>query len=65
METCPTDDDPQLYALERLPEPAAAVINEHLLVCEKCRQRLAGWDDCIAAMRKACRLTIGGRAAGR
>jgi len=53
MAPCPTDDDLELYALARMPESAAAVIEEHLLVCGNCRDRLAGWDEYIAAMRAA------------
>jgi predicted anti-sigma-YlaC factor YlaD len=36
-----TDDDPGLHALDRLPKPDTAQVEEHLLVCEECRQRSA------------------------
>ena len=35
--------------------PAAAPVEEHLLVCEECRARLAGGDAAIGAMREAMR----------
>ncbi len=38
------DDDLERYALNRLDETEAAPIEEHLLVCEECRKRLAEWD---------------------
>jgi anti-sigma factor RsiW len=47
------DDRLELYALNRLPEPEAAPVEEHLLVCEECRERLAGWDVYVVAMRGA------------
>ena len=33
----------------------AAPVEEHLLVCEECRVRLAEWDGYIRAMREAMR----------
>lgn len=54
MATCHiTDDDLELYAMDRLAEPDAAPFEEHLLVCEECRARLAGWDAYVSAMRAA------------
>jgi anti-sigma factor RsiW len=47
------DDDLELLALDRLPEAAAAPAEEHLLVCAECRERLAGWDEWVRAMRAA------------
>ena len=48
------DDDLELYALERLvTDERAAPVGRHLLVCEECRERLAGWDGYIGAMREA------------
>ena len=48
-----TDDDLEPYALGRLAEAQAAPVEEHLLVCEECRGRLAGWDGYPRAMRAA------------
>ena len=47
------DDDLELYAMERLPGSNTAAVEEHLLACEECRVRLAGWDGSIRAMRAA------------
>ena len=46
----PSDDDLGLLALDRLPEGAAEPVEEHLLVCAE-RERLAGWDEYVRAMR--------------
>lgn len=48
-----TDDLLELLALGRLPESAAEPAEEHLLICAECRERLAGWDQYVAAMRAA------------
>jgi anti-sigma factor RsiW len=45
----------ELYSLDRLAEPYAAPVEEYLLVCGKCRERLAGWDEYVRAMRAAMR----------
>ena len=47
------DNDLELYALDRMDEAAAPPVDEHLLVCEKCLARLAGWDAYVGAMREA------------
>jgi len=49
------DDYLELYALDRLAEPDAARVEEHLLVCGECRMRLAASDAYVAAMGAACR----------
>ena len=46
-----TEDDLERYALNRLPETDAAPLEEHLLVCEECRARLAEWGQYVGAMR--------------
>jgi predicted anti-sigma-YlaC factor YlaD len=48
-----SDDNLELCALDRPVEADAALVEEHLLVCEKCRERLAGWDEYVRAMRAA------------
>ncbi len=40
--------------MNRLSEPEAAPVEEHLLVCEECRARLTESDEYVAAMRAAC-----------
>ena len=49
-------------ALDRLSDERAAPVQEHLLVCDECRGRLAAWDAYVGAMRRAA-LNIGGNAA--
>ena len=44
------DDDIELYALDRLAETDAAPVEEHLLLCGECRERLVAWDDYVAAI---------------
>jgi CheY-like chemotaxis protein len=44
------------YAMDAAPAEAVASIEEHLLVCERCRQELSAGDDYIAAIRAAARL---------
>ena len=45
------DGDLDLYALDRLADTAP--VEEHLLVCEDCRARLAEWDAYVRAIRAA------------
>ncbi len=46
-----SDDDLELYAMDRLAADAAAPVEEHLLICAECRARLAGWGKWVRAMR--------------
>jgi len=48
-----TDEQLELYALGRLPEPQVAVLEEHLLICPVCRDRLDEADAFAIAMRDA------------
>jgi hypothetical protein len=48
-----TEDRFEVYALNRLPESEAAPFEEHLLVCEECRKRLAEWDAFVSGIRAA------------
>jgi hypothetical protein len=47
------DDQLELYALGRLTEPEQAALEEHLLICEACRQRLEEAEAFAKAMRRA------------
>ena len=49
------DDDLERYVLDRQSEERAAAIEEHLLVCEECQDRLAQTDQRVQAMRAALR----------
>ncbi len=46
-----TEEWLELYALGRLPEEKAEVLEEHILICEGCRERLDGADAYVRAMR--------------
>ena len=48
----PTEDALEEYALRRLSESDTATLEEHLLVCEDCRQSLLNIDEFILAMRQ-------------
>lgn len=48
------DDALEAYSLGRLADADAAPVEEHLLVCAECRDRLAEWDEYVRAMRSAC-----------
>jgi anti-sigma factor RsiW len=50
------DDDLEAYSLGRLSAAASAPVEEHLLGCARCQDRLARWDEYIGAMRGAGRL---------
>ncbi len=47
------DDLIDEYVLARLPETAAAALEEHLLICELCRDRLQLTEEFIQALRAA------------
>lgn len=49
----PSEDALELYALRRLAEGDEAPLEEHLLICEKCRNRLEEMDEYVAALREA------------
>lgn len=46
-------DEIELYSLDRLSEPELSRVEEHLLVCERCRRRLADEDRFSKAARAA------------
>jgi anti-sigma factor RsiW len=48
-----SDDLLERYAMGRLLESELAPVEEHLLICEDCRNRLAEIDADIAAIREA------------
>lgn len=50
-----SDDDLEGYSLGRLDDAAVAPSEEHLLVCEACRNRLTRWDQYVRALRAAGR----------
>lgn len=48
------------YALKKLPEELAASLEEHLLVCPGCQDRLQLTDDFIEALRAVGRAEANG-----
>jgi anti-sigma factor RsiW len=52
------DDDLEAYSLGRLSPSASAHLEEHLIGCTGCLDRLTGWDEYIGAMRAACRTLL-------
>jgi hypothetical protein len=48
-----TDEQLELYALGRLPEPSVAEVEEHLLVCAVCQDRVDDLEAYAFAMRRA------------
>ena len=48
-----SDDLLEGYSMGRLTEPEMAPLEEHLLICEACRDRLVRMDFDIAAIREA------------
>jgi hypothetical protein len=49
----PDDSQIEAYCLGKIPEHEAAGLEEHLLVCESCQQRVAEGDAYIKSMRNA------------
>ena len=41
------------YAMRRLPKAALPKVEEHLLICSQCRERLEAEDRCLAAFKAA------------
>ncbi len=51
-----SEDDIEQYAMAKLPEPEAAYAEEHLLICQKCRDDLELIGLIIAGLREeVCR----------
>jgi hypothetical protein len=51
-----SEDELELYAVSRdIPESRFAALEEHLLVCEVCQDRLQELDEYVAAMRQSPR----------
>ena len=48
-----TDDDLERYAMRTLPTPESDHLDEHLLICSACRDRLTATYDYLAAMKAA------------
>lgn len=55
VETCPTDDMLEEYSFERLAPKATEDLEEHLLICQSCQNRLKSIDEYIGVMKAATR----------
>lgn len=49
----PTEEALELYSLGRLPETDLPEVEEHLLVCAPCQDRLKAMDEYVSTMRRA------------
>src|SRR5689334_18786286 len=49
----PAEDALERFCMEQLPEPELATVEEHLLVCSKCRAKVDELDSFIAATKAA------------
>ncbi len=49
-----SEEELELYAVSRdFPEAQLAAVEEHLLICEACQDRLQQLDEYVAVMREA------------
>jgi anti-sigma factor RsiW len=48
-----SEDDLDLYAMRTLPAAQSERLEEHLLICSECRDRLQTMDEYVAAMKSA------------
>jgi anti-sigma factor RsiW len=56
-----TEDDLERYAMRTLSAPESDHLEEHVLICQSCRDRLESTDEFVAAMRSAAaRIRRGG-----
>ena len=54
------EDDLELYAMRSLPAPESERLEDHLLICQSCQDRLQSTDEFVAAMRAAGKIREGG-----
>lgn len=48
----PSDDELELYSMGRAPEPESIGMEEHILVCARCQDRLREADEFVALMKE-------------
>ena len=48
-----SDDDLERYAMQRIPGTGSGPLDEHLLICLECWDRLQSETDFVSAMRSA------------
>jgi predicted anti-sigma-YlaC factor YlaD len=59
------EDVLEQYAMDKLSEAEDVRLEEHLLVCSECRQRLEFLDEFVRSIRSAARSTSQAAGAGR
>jgi len=52
------EDRLEQYAMGALPEPEAGPLEEHLLICATCQDRLQATDDYVVAMNAAAKAPL-------
>jgi anti-sigma factor RsiW len=52
------EDSLQQYAMGAITEPEAGPLQEHLLICPACPDRLQSTDDYVAAIRAAAQAPV-------
>jgi uncharacterized CHY-type Zn-finger protein len=55
VETHVNDDTLERYAMRPLPSPESERLEEHLLICSACRDRLQFTNEYVAAMKTAAK----------
>jgi len=58
FEPHPSDDVLELYSLNQLAGENVAVVEEHLLICTGCQERLAKVESFVSAMKDVCLETV-------
>jgi anti-sigma factor RsiW len=58
------EDTLERYVMARLSEAELVPVEEHLLICQDCRERVAWLDDFVGAVRSAARAASRGAGAG-
>jgi len=54
------EDDLECYAMRTLSTPKVESLEEHLLICAECRDRLTAADEYVMAMKAAAKLRQSG-----
>ena len=53
-----SEDSLEQYAMGAIPESEAGPLEEHLLICPTCQDRLQATDDYVAALRVAAKAPL-------
>ncbi len=58
------EDVLEAFAMARLSGAEIVPVEEHLLICQRCRERVAWLDDFVGSIRSAARATSRGAVSG-